>query len=159
MFKKLSLALIAMTVIVMAQPGPERDLEGSREKFSDKLNLTEKQEDQIAALRSDFQLKMIDLNADLQKLELKLKAKVHTDDPDRNAIHKAVDKISEKEGEIQKLRLDHRLEVRSLLTDEQRKTFNSMPMMIHHDRHCGEKDFRMKKVRKHKRSGSRHQRR
>lgn len=154
MFKNITLALIAMTVVVMAQPEPEGELEGYRERFSDKLNLTEQQEDQIAELRSDFQLKMIDLNADLQKLELGLKNKVHTDDPDRNVIHKTVDKISAKKCEIQKFRLDHRLEVRSLLTDEQHKTFDSMPMMMHSGKHRGER-VQHGKAMKHKRSGSR----
>jgi Spy/CpxP family protein refolding chaperone len=149
MVKKICLVLMAMTVVAMAQPEPGKGLKGHRERFSDKLNLTEQQEDQIAELRSDFQLKMIDLNADLQKLELKLKAKVHTDDPDRNAIHKTVDKISAKKGEIQKFRLDHRLEVRGLLTDEQCKTFDSMPIMMRPGKRCGEEGFH-DKVMKHK---------
>jgi Spy/CpxP family protein refolding chaperone len=158
MFKKLSLVLIVMTVVLIAQPEPGRGLEGYQEKFSDKLNLTEQQEGQIAELRYEFQLKMIDLNADLQKLELGLKDRVHTDNPDRSAIHKTIDKISAKKGEIQKFRLDHRLEVRSLLTKEQRATFDSMPMMMRSEKHHGEKGFD-RKVMKHKRPGNRHQRR
>jgi Spy/CpxP family protein refolding chaperone len=158
MFKKLLLVLIVMTAVLTAQPEPGRGPEGYREKFSDKLNLTEQQESQIAELRYELQLKMIDLNADLQKLELGLKDKVHTDNPDRNAIHKTIDKISAKKGEIQKFRLDHRLEIRSLLTEKQRATFDSMPMMMRPGKHHGKKDFD-RKVMKHKRPGKRHQRR
>ncbi len=106
------------------------------------LNLSEEQQDKIADLRMDQREEMIDLRARLEKQELQLKKLQREDSPNQKKIHAQIDRIGATRVEMAKLRADHHLEVRALLSPEQQKQM---------------KEFKRQDMRKHDRSQRGHQ--
>ncbi len=92
--------------------------------WNDDLNLTSEQIKQIEEYRVEFRKQQIDLRADLQKLRLELQVLLKADNPDQKAIDKQLEKIQVKELAMEKLRVAHHLQVRELLTDEQKVLFD-----------------------------------
>lgn len=123
MMKKLiPILLISMTV---AWAQPDRGFSHFGMAPDKGLNLTKKQQEQITKLRTQTQTKAIDLRADLEKLQLELRGQLRADRPNKKAIDATVDKIAAKRGALQKLRLNNHLDVRAVLTPEQRELFDS----------------------------------
>ena len=120
---------LPLATLVLAQPrgGPGDGAEGPLKQ----LNLEPQQQEQIFQWRTEFQFQAIDLRADLQKLQLKLRDQMRRDKPNTRAINGTVDEMSAKQGALHKLRVNQRLKVRALLTPEQRQTFDSRPMGHH----------------------------
>lgn len=123
MIKKLIPVLLISMTVAWAQPdrgfghpgmGPDKG-----------LDLTEKQQEQITKLHTQTQTKAIDLRADLEKLQLELRGQLRADRPNKKAIDATVDKIAAKRGTLQKLHLNNQLEVRVVLTPEQRELFDA----------------------------------
>lgn len=125
MINKLLTATLLMTAVVFAQPG--RGFMVARMGWDDQLKLTPQQVEQIQKLRTAFQTKAIDLRADLQKLRLELREQMRAERPSKRTIDATIDKIVAKEGDLEKLRVGHRLDVRALLTDEQKQIFGARP--------------------------------
>ena len=129
MIKYILLVPLALASLVLAQPvggigdGTMRPMQ--------QLNLEPRQQKQIMALRTAFQSQAIDLRADLQKLHLKLGNQMRADKPDTRAINGTVDQLTAKQGALRKLRVNQQLEVRALLTPQQRQIFDSR-LMGHH---------------------------
>ncbi len=92
-----------------------------RERIFDKLNLTDVQKDQIAKLKTGFQKKMIDLKANLQKDMVDLKALRNKDDVTRSEVIASVEKVNKAKNEIALALANHLMDVRDILTPEQRK--------------------------------------
>lgn len=125
MINKLLVATLLMTTVVMAQPG--RGFGKARMGWDDQLKLTSQQVEQIQKSRTAFQTKAIDLRADLQKLRLELRGQLRADKPNKTAIDATLDKIAAQQAALEKLRVGHQLEVRALLTDEQKQIFDARP--------------------------------
>ncbi|MFB0515283.1 MAG: Spy/CpxP family protein refolding chaperone [Candidatus Neomarinimicrobiota bacterium] len=125
MIKKLLPFLLVSGTMVFAQswygPGMCRLL------WNEDLKLTKEQQEQITKLGTQFQTQVIDLRADLQKLRLELQEQLRAVSPNKKAIDATLDKINAKQGAIQKLRVNHQLDVRAVLTPEQREIFDSRP--------------------------------
>lgn len=116
--------LIALTSTSFAQRPDRRGQNEDRPaKLWQELKLTEEQEAKMKDLRLAQQEKMIDLRADKQKAELGLRKLMSADEPNKKKIYAQVDKVAATEVKIEKSRIDHRLEVRGLLTDEQLKVY------------------------------------
>jgi Spy/CpxP family protein refolding chaperone len=96
--------------------------------MDDELQLTKEQQEQIMEIRSNLQKQMIDLQADQKKLRLDLHEHLRTDKPNRKSIDATLAEINNKQGAIQKLRVDQHLQVRKILTPEQREKFDSRPI-------------------------------
>ncbi|NQT96170.1 MAG: Spy/CpxP family protein refolding chaperone [Candidatus Marinimicrobia bacterium] len=92
--------------------------------WNDDLNLTTEQIKQIDGFRTDFRKNQIDVRADMQKLRLELKELMQVDDPNQKAIDSQLKKIQDKELALEKLRVAHQLEVRAILTDDQKVLFD-----------------------------------
>jgi Spy/CpxP family protein refolding chaperone len=122
MIKHMLLFLLVPAAAVLAQPGQGRGLDRMR---SEPLNLTAEQQEQINELQTGFQKQAIDLRAEVQKLQLELREEIQADQPNKRAIDATLDKLSAKQAELHKLRVYHQLDVRALLTPEQRKTFDA----------------------------------
>ncbi|PJA97982.1 MAG: hypothetical protein CO128_09710 [Ignavibacteriales bacterium CG_4_9_14_3_um_filter_30_11] len=90
-------------------------------KIFDKLNLTDVQKDKIAKLKTDFQKKMIDLKSNLQKDMVDLKALRNKDDVTRGEVIASVEKVNKVKNEIALALANHLMDVREILTPEQRK--------------------------------------
>ncbi len=125
MINKLLVATLLMTTVVIAQPG--RGFGKAHMGWDDQLKLTPQQVEQIQKSRTAFQTKAIDLRADLQKLRLDLHGQLRADKPNKKAIDATVDKIAAQQAALEKLRVGHQLEVRALLTDEQKQIFDVRP--------------------------------
>ena len=125
MIKRMIPFLFIPMAAVLAQPG--QGLDGFNKRTGWQLNLTAEQQEQIGDLRSGFQKQAIDLRADVQKLQLELRDQMRADQPSKRAIDATLDKLSAKQGELHRLRVYHQLDVRVLLTPEQRQTFDSRP--------------------------------
>ncbi len=125
MINRLLIATLLMTTVVLAQPG--HGFGKARMGLDDQLKLTPQQVEQIQKSRTVLQTKCIDLRADTQKLQLELREQMRADKPNQKAIDATLDKIAAQQAALQKLRVGHHLEVRALLTPEQRLIFDARP--------------------------------
>lgn len=123
---KLWIPLFLMTTaVVWAQPGRGMGFRGIG--WDNMMNLTVAQQEQVTMLRSDYQKRRIDTQANLQKQRLVLRELMWAEKTNQKAIDAAIDKISAQENALQKLWVDHRLEVRTILTPGQRQLFDARP--------------------------------
>ncbi len=134
MINRLLIATLLMTTVVLAQPG--RGFSKARMGLDDHLKLTSQQVEQIQKSRTAFETEAIDLRADMQKLQLELRGQMRADKPNQKAIDATIDKIAAKQAALQKLRVGHHLEVRALLTDEQKQIFDARPFGHGSGRSC-----------------------
>ena len=91
------------------------------QKIFAKLNLTDAQKDQIAKLRTDFQTKMVDLKANLQKDQIALKALRNKDDVTRDEVITSVEAVNKSKNAISLAWANHLMDIRDILTPDQRK--------------------------------------
>jgi len=86
--------------------------------------LTAEQKDQMADLRSEHQKAMIPMRADLKVKQIELRDMLRND-ASQAELERKLDDIGRLKTQISKMRLDHRLKMRAILTDEQREFFDS----------------------------------
>lgn len=96
-------------------------MRGHRQDVMARLNLSDRQKEQIRDIRQENQRRMIPLNARLQEARLDLRQLLEAESPNRTRIDAAIDRMADLRAEAHKARLATHLEVRSLLTEEQRK--------------------------------------
>ena len=84
------------------------------------LNLSENQKERIAEVRESHQRERIQTQADLRLARLELRKLMRAEDPNQDAIDDQIDRMSSIRAEMMKSRVDQRLEVREILTPEQR---------------------------------------
>lgn len=100
-----------------------------------KLNLTDAQKDKINSLREAHQKTMIDLRAQVQKDALTLKDLRLKENVSRQEVISAVEKLNKSRDAMALARANHLLDVREVLTPDQRKllkdTFPGMMMRKH----------------------------
>ncbi len=92
---------------------------------------TKEQKDQMADLRSQHQKEMIPLRSELKLKRVELKDMLR-DEASQSRINGKLDEIGDLRTEISKLRMDHRLKMRDILTDEQKEFFDSHPGLRKH---------------------------
>jgi len=88
-------------------------------------NLTADQKTKIDALRTKHQKEITPLRNELAEKQAHLNTLESAEKVDKDAINKTIDEIATLQGKIMKLRVNHRLEVSALLTDDQKVYFNS----------------------------------
>lgn len=88
-------------------------------------DLTDEQQQKIADLRVEHRAKMLALKADVNVLRAELHKLEIADQPDVNSIDKKIEELGALKIQMAKEKSKHRLEVRSLLTKEQRVMFDS----------------------------------
>lgn len=91
-----------------------------------RLDLSDRQKERIQAIRQAQQRRMIPLRADLEAAALDLRELLEAENPSRPRIDAAVDRLADVRAEAHKARIASRLEVRSVLTDAQRKTLKDL---------------------------------
>jgi Spy/CpxP family protein refolding chaperone len=121
----LTLAILLITSqTLLAQPKMEKQgPRGQGKQFKAELNLTDDQEKQMQDLRLDLEKKMIPLEAELKTKNLEMKELHMADTPNKKKMMAQIDKISETKVKMEKAKLEHRLQVREILTPEQQKIF------------------------------------
>lgn len=112
---------------VFAQPGPRPNgpMRDSARFERGIPNLTADQKTKIEALRVKHIKEVTPLKNELAEKKAHLTTLESAEKPDKDAINKTIDEISALHGKIMKLSVNHRLDVASNLTDEQKVFFNS----------------------------------
>jgi Spy/CpxP family protein refolding chaperone len=86
--------------------------------------LSEEQGKKIDALRISFQKEMLSLKNQMSELKAHQKTLSTADKVDMKAIYANIDAITQVQNQMMKKGADHRQQVRSILTDEQRLRFD-----------------------------------
>jgi len=89
-------------------------------------DLTDEQKEQIEEIQTVTQKTTTLLRSQLNTLSAELDELLIAENPDRNAIDKKMDEIAKVRTELHKKRIDARLKIRALLTEEQRVHFDAM---------------------------------
>jgi Spy/CpxP family protein refolding chaperone len=87
---------------------------------ADKLNLTEQQQSKLKNLAETFALERVDLKSDIEKARIKLNTLRAENSPSQNAVFSAIDNLSAKRAQMQKMMFRHRQAINDTLTPEQR---------------------------------------
>jgi Spy/CpxP family protein refolding chaperone len=91
-----------------------------------KLALTDDQRKAMDGILQDHRLKLIDLQATLQKAELAMGPLMKADTPDRGAIEAQIDRVVSARGELEKANARFLLDIRMQLKPEQWKQLQTM---------------------------------
>lgn len=126
---KLLLPLILISAVgLFAQLG--RGAGMNRRCWDTELNLSTEQLSNLNELRNQCHTARIADQANVKRLRLELRQLMRAEQPDQEAINKTVGSISDHREAQEKQRVDHRLEVRRLLTPEQRVHFDTRPVAM-----------------------------
>jgi len=119
------LAVFMLSLATVYAQGPGRGMRwvDDEDEFPE---LTADQKDQMAKLRLEHQKAMIPLNADLKLKRIEFRDMMRND-ASQAELNRMLDDIGRLKVEISKMRLDHRLKMRNILTDEQREFLESHP--------------------------------
>ena len=90
-------------------------------EMAQKLGLTPEQQKKIDDVFQESRLKLIDLNASLQKEEVILEPLVSADQPDESKILPQIDRVAQARAELEKANARMLLGIRRVLTPEQWK--------------------------------------
>ncbi len=121
-----SLLLIG-SVFAQQGPGPMAALQGhpGLQMFK-ALNLTDEQRSKIEDLHLEMQKKMLSMQGDLQKLEKDFRLMVIDEKVSESQLQKQLQKIHDLKLKMALEKAKNHRKIRSLLTDEQKKKFDSM---------------------------------
>ena len=119
--KYYSLASILLITGVFAGSDMHR---GTAPILTERLDLSPGQQEQIETLRFEHKQEMIDLKADLEKAQLRMRRMRDQDGNDRRKLEDQYDRVANKRIQIQKKRFGHQLDVRGTLNSEQREKFD-----------------------------------
>ncbi len=114
-------------------PPPEAQKEMKRHKrpnildaISKKLNLTDLQKSKISEKDNKaFESEKIQMSV-VRDLNEKIKSEMKKDSPDRGKIHEYMGKINDAHFKMQVARMDFMLDLREILTKEQKDKFDNM---------------------------------
>jgi Spy/CpxP family protein refolding chaperone len=87
-------------------------------------DLTEEQQAQIEKSKLNLDKEILPLSADLNVKQAELDKLLLADKPDKKAVYKKIDEIEAVKTQIKKMKVGHKLEVRALLTPDQRVAFD-----------------------------------
>lgn len=126
---------VVATVPLMSQESPEKKPMMHQEMMcQSKLNLSPDQKEKLQKIRLDFQKEILPLKTKLQTKMLELR-QLTLEKAEITKINTKIDEIAQARAEIHKKAYAHRLEVRKILTEEQKKIFDNM---CHHlGKHTG----------------------
>ncbi|HPF34334.1 MAG TPA: Spy/CpxP family protein refolding chaperone [Candidatus Krumholzibacteria bacterium] len=122
---------LALLVLMLALPaaarpggGPGRDADGPGDGLGPRLekvlNLTEDQSAALAALREKHRGQAVAQRKELMKLRHQIDGLLLEDAPDAGALEKLIRRAGDLKTEMKVQGMKHRLEMRKLLTPEQR---------------------------------------
>ena len=121
----------------MSAPSPEKkggrggrggrgEMRAHRQDVLEQLNLSDKQKEQIKTLRQAQERRMIPLRASMEEAQLDLRDAMSADQPSKAKIDAAIDRLSDLRANAQKERVGSMLEMRNLLTADQRKKLKDL---------------------------------
>jgi Spy/CpxP family protein refolding chaperone len=98
----------------MGRPGVQKLLH-----LAEEIELTEKQRTELKGMLIEFQVEKIDLEGEVKKAHVQLKALMIEDDAGDNAVLRAIDEVSRMEAELKKMRYLHHKAAQAVLTETQ----------------------------------------
>ncbi|KPJ66099.1 hypothetical protein AMJ44_08975 [candidate division WOR-1 bacterium DG_54_3] len=104
------------------RPAPEQ----RSERIAKRLELTEEQKAKFKDQREKMQKYVEGTRDEFRELGKKLKTELEKDNPNRATVQSLIRKIGQKQTEMQLRRMDSLLELRKILTSEQRQKFKKM---------------------------------
>jgi len=125
-FTIISATLLSITIAASAQDRPYMRM-NRLDNLAQVLELTDSQKAEIDELTKDFRLEVATLRNELQSERLALRSLQRATNPDQKAIYAQIDKMSELRSRIQKRSVDHRMEIRNVLSEDQKTLFDAMP--------------------------------
>jgi Spy/CpxP family protein refolding chaperone len=127
---RLSLAFTALFVLAAAAGfGKDREKAMMHEHGLFGIeNLTDAQKKQIQDIRQEMEKAMVPLKAQLELKHAELNTLLVAEKPDKTAIDKKIDEIGTIRVQMGKKRIGNRLEIRELLTPEQRPKFDEQTL-------------------------------
>ncbi|MGB0073979.1 MAG: Spy/CpxP family protein refolding chaperone, partial [Terracidiphilus sp.] len=90
------------------------------------LNLTDDQRKAMDGILQDHRMKLIDLQATLQKAEVTMGPLMKADTPNRSAIEAQIDKVVQARADLEKANARFLLDIRMQLTPDQWKQLRTM---------------------------------
>ncbi len=91
------------------------------EAYADEIGLSDKQVDEIKSIRTKFEKDLIDLRADRQKAQVDFHDLIWDPDAKSSEIEKVATKIADLDRQIHLKRVEMALQIRDVLTPEQRE--------------------------------------
>ena len=88
------------------------------------LDLNEKQKEKVEAIHSDLEKVLLPIEADLKVRQAELNKLLIAEKPNKSMVNNKIDEIGALKVKMQKEKVGHRLEVRSMLDDKQRIRFD-----------------------------------
>lgn len=134
------LAVSGAGTAALAQRGGWRNTDSrmSRQaRMAEFLELSEEQIDQLNELRQEGRSQMTDLRKEMLRIRNQIQGEVLKDSPDVARLKKLTAKKGEIRAQMELARLEHRLAMREILTEEQR---DKMMMRRGHGRRGGFRD-------------------
>lgn len=128
MLKRTLIPAAVILLLIFAQSFAQEGGRLKRIHEFDGLDLTQEQQTQIEQITTDAMKTHLPVRSKLQTLKAELDELLIADSPNRGAINRKIDEMSSLRTEMQKDRIDTRLKIRELLTDEQRVKFDTMRM-------------------------------
>ncbi len=127
--RKLMTMMVAMMLLSMihvsaqSQKGPKERGEQSHPLMF--LNLSDEQQAQAKAFYSQMKEKTTPIQLDVKEKEIQLQKLMIADKIDESAVFAKVDEVSALKAQIQKARLQNKIQLRSILNKEQRILFDA----------------------------------
>lgn len=133
--KRIRLMIAIFCCVVIAAPGLAVDkspVDGPQapDTKRERLSLTEDQKGKMKELRLKYEKDLLPLKSDLESQELDLRAELDKERPNMAVINRLVDQISGIKADIQKKQIEHRFDIRNLLTPEQQKLWKARPFKM-----------------------------
>jgi len=120
--------IVALVPMVLAQHHKDLMVEKKIKqdnKLFKVLNLTDEQKTQISDLKLVHQKEMLPLRTELQGKMVELQLFKTEDKPDLKKIDNLIEEVEKIRAKMQKSRVRHQLEIRNILTPEQKRIFDS----------------------------------
>ena len=117
-----------LALILLVSMPPQRPMPIDPPLFSTELGLTEAQLDSISTIRYLTKKELIPLQSELRMKNLELRHEMEKDEPNERKIMRLADEIAQIKAQIRKKNLIKTLNVRKVLTPEQRRKLKELRM-------------------------------
>jgi len=101
--------------------------DGMHMRMLHRLDLTDRQKEQIKALRDDKKSERLALHKEMKRLQNRLHGEMLEDQPNKRSVIALAKEIDGVRSQLHVMRVEQWLAVRDLLTDEQRDELLAMP--------------------------------
>jgi len=95
-------------------------------KIADEINLTDDQKDKLKSMATEFQLKKVDLEAEIEKGNILLRDLMHDESASESDVFKTIDRVTAFKADMKKMHYSHMKSAKNVLTNEQKEKLESL---------------------------------